>query len=151
MSDGVSNGVRSRRPLLAIALLGVAFVGFLPEAARSGSGTSVWDGVYTAAQADRGKDLYVRHCSACHTLELAGGEMTPLAGQDFLSHWEGKSIDDLLSLVQETMPQDAVGTLSRQTDVDILTFVLQSNNFPAGGVELKDSPELKGVIVKARK
>jgi mono/diheme cytochrome c family protein len=136
---------------MAVLLLSMAFLGRVMAAEGGPGGVSVWDGVYTTAQADRGKDLYVRHCSACHTLELAGGEMTPLAGQEFLAHWDGKSIEDLLSLIQETMPQDAVGSLPRPTDVDIISFVLQSNRFPAGTNELKDSPDLKSTFIKARK
>ena len=44
--------------------------------------TSVWDGVYTVEQANRGKGMYAEQCASCHGSELTGGEMAPpLAGQ----------------------------------------------------------------------
>src|ERR1700677_4631375 len=33
---------------------------------------SVWDGVYTAEQADRGKALYGKQCASCHGAGLDG-------------------------------------------------------------------------------
>ena len=34
--------------------------------------SSVWDGVYTQAQADRGKTAYNESCAACHGDQLTG-------------------------------------------------------------------------------
>jgi broad specificity phosphatase PhoE len=60
----------------------------------------VWDGVYTEAQAERGKAAYTQSCVFCHGPELAGtGEAKPLAGPEFLSSWNGLSVGELLDRV----------------------------------------------------
>ena len=38
---------------------------------------SVWDGVFTEAQADRGKVLYGRECASCHGDTWAAGSLLP--------------------------------------------------------------------------
>src|ERR1700721_1956122 len=38
---------------------------------------SVWDGVYTAGQADRGKALYGKQCASCHGAGLDGSGQAP--------------------------------------------------------------------------
>ena len=56
---------------------------------------STQDGVYSAAQATRGKKLYDDKCSACHVADLSGGGdgmASPLTGPDFLKSWDGKSM-----------------------------------------------------------
>src|SRR4051794_24952218 len=57
----------SRRVLaVACALIGVG-VGLLGGShAAAQAARSVWDGVYTEAQAQRGKTLYVQRCGTCH-------------------------------------------------------------------------------------
>ena len=37
----------------------------------------VWDGVFTAAQAARGKAPFERSCARCHNVELAGSQRVP--------------------------------------------------------------------------
>src|SRR5437868_13689551 len=71
----------------------VAHTGVRQQSARSSS--SVWDGVYTAAQAERGKQLYGRYCAGCHSDDLANSR-NPLAGDRFAEHWESLTLADLL-------------------------------------------------------
>ena len=50
------------------------------------------------------------------------------------------------------MPPNNLGKLSRQQIVDILSYVLSFNNFPAGKSELDPKPEvLKLIRVEATK
>jgi mono/diheme cytochrome c family protein len=73
---------------------------------------SVWDGVYTGAQADRGKALYAKSCAACHGSALDGsGAAPPLAGADFKGDWNGQTLNDLFEKTQTTMPADQPGSL----------------------------------------
>src|SRR5258708_14374745 len=66
---------------------------------------SVWDGVYTEAQAKRGQPLYNQQCSSCHGDLLTGGEMAPpLAGGDFLANWTALTMGDLFERIPKTMP-----------------------------------------------
>src|ERR1700734_4141744 len=99
--------------------------------------TSVWDSVYTAGQADRGKPLYGKQCASCHGAALDGsGQAPPLAGSDFKGDWNGQTVDDLFEKMQTSMPADRPGQLSREQNADILAFVLGFNGFPAGSKEL---------------
>jgi mono/diheme cytochrome c family protein len=98
---------------------------------------SVWDGVYTPAQADRGKTLYAKQCASCHGATLDGsGAAPPLAGADFKGDWNGQTAGDLFEKMQTTMPADQPGRLSREENAAILAFLLSSNGFPAGSQEL---------------
>jgi sugar lactone lactonase YvrE len=98
---------------------------------------SVWDGVYTETQAERGKALYNQHCMSCHGASMSGGESAPpLAGGEFLANWNGLTTSDLFDRIRNSMPLNAPDSLSREVYVDITTFVLKFNRFPAGKSEL---------------
>ena len=114
------------------------FVFFVVVAAGSAQApTTVWDGVYTAAQAKRGEALYRTHCAACHGEALGGLEAAPaLVGDVFSSTWEGAPLADLFERTRATMPQNKPGSLSRPQNADILAFMLQAGKFPAGATEL---------------
>src|SRR6266446_5257109 len=86
---------------------------------------SVWDGVYTKEQAQRGQPLYNQNCAACHGPTLEGIEMAPpLAGPDFLDKWAGQTLGDLFERLRTTMPADKPGRLSREVNTDITAFIL---------------------------
>ena len=53
------------------------------------AGKKIWDGVFTAGQALRGKSAFDVNCSRCHNIALIGSERGPeIKGSAFLSHWE---------------------------------------------------------------
>jgi S-disulfanyl-L-cysteine oxidoreductase SoxD len=114
---------------------------------------SIWDGVYTQAQADRGKALYAQECASCHGGELTGGEMAPpLAGGEFMAGWDGLTIGDLFERVRISMPQNAPGSLSGQQNADILAFMFSANKFPAGAEEMpKEAGILKQIKFEVKK
>jgi mono/diheme cytochrome c family protein len=98
---------------------------------------SVWDGVYSAAQAKRGEALYGKACASCHRATLEGHGPTPsLAGAEFRDRWDGQTLDDLFEKMQTTMPADHPGSLSREDNGAILAFILRSNEMPAGEKDL---------------
>lgn len=145
--------MNSKRGLAIILLLSAGFIvyaGRMSSAAQGKAGKSVWDGVYTNEQAARGKELFLKNCSVCHMEDLKSGEAPALVGEEFLSHWEDMTVDDLFFRVRLTMPQDSPGSLPRPVYLDIITFMMQSNRFPAGTEELKDSPALKMVAITAK-
>ena len=97
---------------------------------------SLTEGAYTEEQALLGQVLYYQHCLACHGEMMEGVDQAPpLAGPQFSSTWNGVS---LLALVErmETMPPDKPGTLSRQDNVDLLTYMLWYNGLPLGSKTL---------------
>ena len=114
---------------------------------------SIWDGVFTEAQATRGKALYAENCASCHGGELTGGEMAPpLAGGEFMAGWDGLTIGDLFERIRISMPQNAPGSLSGQQNADILAFMFCANKFPAGETELpKEAGILKQIKFEVKK
>jgi DNA-binding beta-propeller fold protein YncE/mono/diheme cytochrome c family protein len=108
---------------------------------------SVWDGVYTEEQANRGGALYAQRCARCHAPDLTGGEIAPaLNSGEFKSNWTGLSIDDLFERIKVSMPQDNPGSLSRQQTADIVAFVLSKGGFPKGKTELAREAEVLKTI-----
>jgi len=111
------------------------------------------DGVYSAAQAAKGKDLYSQDCSACHLDDMSGsGEAPPLAGEGFTDSWNGHSVNELDQTVLNTMPLDNPGSLDPNDALAIVTYIFQKNNFPSGTDALKNDPAtLKSITISAKK
>jgi DNA-binding beta-propeller fold protein YncE/mono/diheme cytochrome c family protein len=114
---------------------------------------SVWDGIFTAEQANRGEALYAQRCARCHAPDLTGGEIAPaLNSAEFKSNWTDLSVDDLFERIKVSMPQDNPGSLSRQQTADILAFVLSKGHFPEGKTELaREAEVLKAIRFEANR
>ena len=94
---------------------------------------NVWDGVYTKAQAERGKTLYEQHCSACHGVQLQGIEEAPTLKQGaFVYNWDTMPVSVLFQRIRDTMPLDDPKGTSRKIKADILAYIMSQNNFPEG-------------------
>ena len=116
----------------AAAVVAVALP--VPVAAQD---RTVNDGVYTAQQATRGRTAYREQCAACHAADLFGGEMAPgLKGSGFIGGWSGATLWEFADFTNATMPQDAPGRLTARQLNDVIAFILQSNDYPAGADEL---------------
>ena len=103
------------------------------------SGRSIWDGVYTAEQADRGAQLYETWCAECHGGELEGGETAPaLLGGEFMWAWNGLSVGDLFERLRISMPEGNPSDMSRSEKADVLAFLLFRNDVPSGDEVLVD-------------
>jgi mono/diheme cytochrome c family protein len=113
----------------------------------SAQGKTTLDGVYTGAQAARGQQIYTDSCASCHGDDLSGGGQAPaLAGKDFNVDWNGLAMSDLFDRTHGTMPADKPGTLTPTQTADVIAFLLQKGNFPAGQTELPaDVPALKAI------
>ena len=97
---------------------------------------SIWDGVYTDAQADHGRTLYMQNCGRCHGADLSGTfEIPPLIGR-FMPYWSGSTLDALFDYVSTAMPLDHPGALGPSANADIVAYILKSNDIPAGSKEL---------------
>ena len=124
-----------------------AFVlgGFLAVAAYStalAQAKSVNDGVYTAEQAKKGEAIYKEQCAACHGDNLEGaGPMPALAGKDFLTTWQGKTVGDLFEKTHTSMPATAPGSLTPEQAAEITAYQLAKSNFPAGTTPLDTKME----------
>jgi cytochrome c2 len=94
---------------------------------------------YTAQQAERGKSVFVKACSACHVVERQADPPVGLAGAKFLRQW--RTVNDLFSKVSLTMPANHVLGLSRQQYLDVVAFLLDNNGLRPGVAELTDDRE----------
>jgi cytochrome c len=103
---------------------------------------SVWSGVYTDAQADRGVAVYKAKCTFCHGDSLRGAidGGPPLRGLEFTLRWNGIALSDMVDQIAQQMPFEKPNTLKRQEYVDILTFLFRANGIPAGTTELTTDP-----------
>ncbi len=125
----------------ALAAAIVAMV--LGEPLAQESQKSVWSGIYTPQQAERGAAGYAQNCQKCHGAQLQGlGEAKPLTGSEFLSNWNGLTVGDLFDRVRTTMPLDNPRALTREAYADILAYVLKFNGFPAGPAEMDHRTEV---------
>jgi cytochrome c len=115
---------------------------------------SVWDGVYTDAQATRGERTYGRSCEQCHGPDLAGDpvmEIPALTFDTFMTSWNGKTVKDLVETVKRSMPKDKPGSLGGGAYIDVVAFLLQQNKFPNGARELpRTSDELGAITIERR-
>jgi mono/diheme cytochrome c family protein len=112
---------------------------------------SVWSGVYTAGQADRGKAVYAKHCSRCHGDDLGANRNYPLAGERFMDHWEAHTLAHLFRRIRDTMPPGEVGSVGDNDKRDTMAYLLQQNGFPAGSAELSTDDGQLATIVISRK
>jgi len=72
-----------------------------------------------------------------------GGESAPaLAGGEFLSNWNGLTLGDLFERIRTTMPQNKPGSLSREKNAAILSYMLSVSQFPAGKTALPQQKEV---------
>ena len=109
---------------------------------------TVWDGVFTMEQAARGQGSYQKECASCHgaTLEGDGAFAPALTAEPFTERWRDGTVGDLLILVQTSMPKERPAALGADLYVDIVTYILKMNNYPAGQTELsKDIAQSKDI------
>jgi len=126
----------------------------IDAAASSGqAGKTVWDGVYSDAQSQRGQDLSKASCVTCHGEGLAGTDLAPaLQGDDFKAAWSGRTAAELFEKIQTTMPADRVGTLKAPQSADLVAFILKLNEYPAGSSELaSEMPALQQIKITSKK
>jgi hypothetical protein len=93
------------------------------------------DGIYTKAQADAAKAPYVKLCSECHAFTVAALKQPkdlPLGDEPFLKKWEGRALDELLTLIVTTMPNDGSAVVNDDEALNLLAYILQENGFAPG-------------------
>ena len=108
---------------------------------------TVWEGVYSDAQATRGAALYTQRCATCHGGTLGGVEAAPpLTGPVFMGTWDGVPLGDLAERIRVSMPQDNPGSLSRAQTAELIAYILQVGKFPSGGNDLPNDAALLAQI-----
>ena len=137
----------------AFYVLGLALVASAYSSVGAQAPAGVNDGIYTAAQAERGKAVYAMTCSGCHGDKAEGGTAGPtLSGPDFTNGYKDGSAGALLNKISQDMPSNAPGSLEPQQYADVFAYILSINKYPAGQTEApKDPAALKGVKMAAPK
>src|SRR5437879_1479263 len=108
--------------------------------AAAGADKTVWDGVYTAAQAARGEAAFTSRCRECHR----GGFF-----QGFIERWREDKLSGIFNFISTRMPRDNPGSAKQSEYLDIVAYILSLNSLPAGTQEL--TPEVMGDIQVQRK
>jgi len=132
-----------------MALLSAAVASLVLSAETAQDDIKIWNGVFTAAQAQRGKADFEKSCSNCHVSDLSGSVRAPaLRGDRFMQNWQNGSVAVLFSKIRDSMPANYPETVPEETKIDILAYLLQQNAFPAGSTELKlDETELANIQI----
>jgi mono/diheme cytochrome c family protein len=109
---------------------------------------SVWSGVYSPTQAERGRAAFESSCAMCHSPDLSGrGPIPALRGTSFTDERHGTSLSDLYGLIRTTMPPSRPGDLTPQTYADVVAYLLSANAYPAGEGDLPHHEEsLRGIV-----
>jgi mono/diheme cytochrome c family protein len=110
----------------------------------------IWQGVYTSAQAQRGKTAYDTSCIRCHGADLAGTTAPPLTGERFMSTWGGENVGRLFEKIRDTMPPLFGTFVSDDAKLDIVTYILHANGYPEGTRELAAGPDLASIQILAK-
>jgi mono/diheme cytochrome c family protein len=122
---------------------GIFYGGLRVNAAGQGA-----PGLYSAAQAKRGNELYqTQMCGVCHGETLGGADQAPpLAGDDFVAKYADQSILVLFDKVQKTMPATKPGSLTAAQTADLVAYMLSASKYAAGDAELPaDRDRLKAI------
>lgn len=130
------------RLAFAVIMIGVCVLGAQAQEPAGGGGRTVWNGVYTDAQATRGQTQYEATCRSCH-------RDGPRKDEAFRRDWQGTELEGLFSQIKKTMPANAPSSLSDAVYLDIVAFMLRVNMFPAGSGELT-ADTIKGVRVEGK-
>ena len=59
-----------------------------------------------------------------------------LKGSAFIEFWAGLSLADLIYVIATSMPQDNPGGLDAVQYADVLAYILQQGDYPAGSAEI---------------
>jgi len=84
------------------------------------------DGVFSAAQVQRGRESFLDECIECH--ELA--EFT--AAGAYFEQQDGERLWDIFEFIWSEMPEDKPAWLEPEEYADILAYLLSVYGFPTG-------------------
>jgi mono/diheme cytochrome c family protein len=90
--------------------------------------TSLMEGVYTAEQAETGRELFEANCTTCHNADYY---------KTVLQTWRGQPLMYLFEQVMSAMPADKPGALMDSEYEDVFAYLLKLVGFPEGETRLQ--------------
>src|SRR5262245_24211558 len=135
---------------VSVSLLFLFFCGNSTASAQAVE-ARIWTGIFTNEQAERGKTDFAQSCVRCHGADLAGVTAPSLNGNRFVTAWENESRYKRFTKVRDTMPPNFGTILTDEAKLDVITYILRTNGFPAGSDELRVDPDTLESIQVVRK
>ena len=108
---------------------------------------SIWAGISTQEQLDRGAKIYSGVCTKCHGPKGNGAgepdqpESPAIARATFLTKWDYVTLDSLFEYIRTEMPPDNPGSKSDAEYVDAMAYMLSLSGVPLGTTELPPDPD----------
>jgi mono/diheme cytochrome c family protein len=125
----------------AAAVAAVCTLGALVASAQAESRT-VRDGVFSAAQVQRGQRIFKTICVNCHEIEEFIG---PGA---YLEDHDGKPLWETFEFVSENMPDDDPGSLEPAEYTAVLAYIFSVYGLPTGEADLPiDRKALESITI----
>ncbi|TAM12842.1 MAG: transporter substrate-binding domain-containing protein [Nevskiaceae bacterium] len=116
----------------AAATKGVVLSKTAKAASAAASAGVAKPALYTEAQAQAGHKKYMADCAQCHGDNLEGFVGPALTGRHFAPVASNFHVKDIFSIISKNMPATQPGSLSQDDYVDIMSWVLHKNGYPAG-------------------
>lgn len=109
---------------------------------------TIFDGVYTAEQAERGKEFFNTECSTCHSNTARGSSAAPgLIGYTLDSKYADQPLFAYWDYMRTNMPPGNAGWFTDQEYADITAYLLSLHGAPAGDTELEGTEEALSTIM----
>lgn len=139
--------MKLRIAFLVVAAVWTAGITQSSLGAQAAAGRTVWDGVFTEAQATRGEVVYKSACSECHGVDLNGdGFASALTGAEFAGNWNELTVGDLFERIRISMPPTDPDGVTPDQKADIVAHLLKQNKYPAGKTELEGKTDVLKLI-----
>ena len=104
---------------------------------------SLGDGVFTANQAEQGKQSFAQECSGCH-------QAANYTGANFAAKWGEGTLGDVYQDMALAMPPANAGGLTPATYASIVAFFASESGYPPGNTALPgDAAQLRGIAIGA--
>jgi alcohol dehydrogenase (cytochrome c) len=95
---------------------------------------------YIQSQADSGLALYRQSCAICHLENLQGSFEAPaLNDSNFRNNWTNRPLEELLALLETTMPPQAPGSLTPEQYINVTAYLLSENGVGVGTTALSET------------
>jgi mono/diheme cytochrome c family protein len=92
-------------------------------------------GVFTARQAEQGREVFNGSCTGCHTAASH-------TGAPFTTRWIGVPLSELFDYLSANMPKSNPGSLTEDEYVWVTAYLLKLNGMPAGTNQLTADAKL---------